>query len=210
MTVSGLTMISASRQSFQSLERQTQKRRSRRRSFGRLTARFRMRSCCRRTRISAASESLETNRDRKNRKNAEKMAIKVERSISNNEGDGQKNRIAASSAKCKENMAGWTFYQGQQILAREFNRILKQRDQAAFPGWMERASESRIPEMKSLAAGIERDRAAVTAALAYEWSNGTTEGHINRLKTLKRAMYGRAKFDLLKIKVLAGSKRGAG
>jgi transposase len=97
-----------------------------------------------------------------------------------------------------------------QILAREFNRILKQRDQAAFPGWMERASQSRIPEMKSLAAGIERDRAAVVAALAYEWSNGTTEGHINRLKTLKRAMYGRAKFDLLRIKVLAGSKRGAG
>jgi transposase len=97
-----------------------------------------------------------------------------------------------------------------QILAREFNRILKQRDQAAFTGWMERASQSRIPEMKSLAAGIERDRAAVVAALAYEWSNGTTEGHINRLKTLKRAMYGRAKFDLLRIKVLAGSKRSAG
>src|SRR5262249_26949173 len=112
MTVSGLMMISASRQSFQSLERQTQKKRSRRRSFGRLSERLRTRSCCRRTRISAASESLETNRDRKNRKNAEKMAIRVERSISD-EGDGQKNRIAASSAKCKENMAGWTFYQGQ-------------------------------------------------------------------------------------------------
>ena len=41
------------------------------------------------------------------------MAIRVERNISNNECDGQKNRIAASSAKCKENMAGWTFYQGQ-------------------------------------------------------------------------------------------------
>src|SRR5262245_34976266 len=82
-----------------------------------------------------------------------------------------------------------------QILAREFNRILKERDQAAFPGWMERASQSRIPEMKSLAAEIERDHAAVGAALTYEWSNGTTEGHINRLKTLKKAMYGRAKFD---------------
>src|SRR5262245_18540223 len=115
MTASGLMMISASRQSFQSLERQTQKRRSRRRSFGRLSERLRTRSCCRRTRISAASDSLETNRDRKNRKNAEKMAIRVERSISNNEGEGQKNRIAASSAKCKENMAGWTFYQGQVV-----------------------------------------------------------------------------------------------
>src|SRR5262245_46424163 len=112
MTVSGLTMISASGQSFQSLERQTQKRRSRRRSFGRLSERLRTRSCCRRTRISAASDSLETNRDRKNRKYAEKMAIRVERSISD-EGDGQENRIAASSAKCKGNKAGWSFYQGQ-------------------------------------------------------------------------------------------------
>lgn len=97
-----------------------------------------------------------------------------------------------------------------QILAREFNRILKQRDREAFPSWMERMSQSRIREMKSLAAGLERDRAAVAAALEYEWSSGPTEGHINRLKTLKRAMYGRAKFDLLRIKVLAGSKRGAG
>ena len=64
--------------------------------------------------------------------------------------------------------------------------------------------------MKSLASGLERDRGAVAAALKYEWSSGQTEGHINRLKTLKGAMYGRAKFDLLKIRVLAGSKRGAG
>src|SRR5262245_2312305 len=92
-----------------------------------------------------------------------------------------------------------------QILAREFNRILKQRDREAFPSWMERMSQSRIREMKSLASGLERDRAAVAAALEYEWSSGPTEGHINRLKTLKRAMYGRAKFDLLRIRVLAGS-----
>jgi transposase len=96
-----------------------------------------------------------------------------------------------------------------QLLAREFNRILKQRDQEAFPSWMERASQSRIPEMKSLASGLERDRAAVVAALTYQWSNGPTEGHINRLKTLKRAMYGRAKLDLLKIRTLANTKIGA-
>ena len=59
-----------------------------------------------------ASDILEMNRDRKNRKNAEKMAIRVERRISD-EGDGQENRIAASSVKCKENKAGWNFYQGQ-------------------------------------------------------------------------------------------------
>ena len=59
--------------------------------------------------MSVASDILEMNKDRKNRKNAEKMAIRVERSISD-EGDGRKNRIAASSAKCKENKAGWDFY----------------------------------------------------------------------------------------------------
>src|SRR5215475_3892114 len=57
-----------------------------------------------------------------------------------------------------------------RLLAQEFNRILKQRDQEAFPSWMQRASQSRIPEMKSLAAGLERDRAAVVAALTYRWS----------------------------------------
>jgi transposase len=93
-------------------------------------------------------------------------------------------------------------------LAQEFNRILKRRDQEAFPSWMERASQSRIPEMKSLASGLERDRASVVAALTYEWSNGPTEGHINRLKTLKRSMYGRAKLDLLKIRILANTTMG--
>jgi len=97
-----------------------------------------------------------------------------------------------------------------RLLAQEFNRILKQRDHEAFPSWMERASQSRIPEMKSLASGLERDHAAVVAALTYEWSNGPTEGHINRLKTLKRAMYGRAKLDLLKIRTLANTAMGAG
>lgn len=97
-----------------------------------------------------------------------------------------------------------------QIVAKEFNRILKQRDHGAFTNWMEQATQSGIPEMKKFALGLARDRAAVVAALEYEWSNGPTEGHINRLKMLKRSMYGRAKFDLLRIRTLAGTKMGAG
>jgi len=93
-----------------------------------------------------------------------------------------------------------------QIVAKEFNRILKQRDHGAFSSWMERVTQSRISEMKNFALGLDRDRAAVVAALEYEWSNGPTEGHINRLKTLKRSMYGRAKFDLLRIRILANKK----
>lgn len=51
--------------------------------------------------------------------------------------------------------------------------------------------------------GIERDRDAVRAALVEPWSTGPVEGQINRLKLLKRTMYGRAKYDLLRRRVLA-------
>ena len=49
---------------------------------------------------------------------------------------------------------------------------------------------------------VSVDEAAVKAALKYPWSNGPVEGHVNRLKTLKRQMYGRANFDLLRRRVL--------
>lgn len=50
--------------------------------------------------------------------------------------------------------------------------------------------------------GLRRDQAAVAAAMRETWSNGPTEGQINRLKTLKRQMYGRAKIDLLKARLV--------
>lgn len=50
--------------------------------------------------------------------------------------------------------------------------------------------------------GIERDRSAVEAALRLTWSQGPVEGHVNRLKTLKRQMYGKAGFTLLRQRVL--------
>jgi transposase len=49
---------------------------------------------------------------------------------------------------------------------------------------------------------LKQDEAAVKAALSLDWSNGQTEGQINRLKTLKRQMYGRAGFDLLRRRCL--------
>lgn len=57
-------------------------------------------------------------------------------------------------------------------------------------------------EMRSFATGIQQDYVAVAAALVYEWSNGQVEGQINKLKLLKRQMYGRAKLDLLKARLL--------
>jgi transposase len=59
-----------------------------------------------------------------------------------------------------------------------------------------------LPEFKSFAKGIQQDKAAVLAGLTLPWSNGPLEGHVNRLKLLKRSMYGRAKLPLLRARVL--------
>jgi transposase len=89
-----------------------------------------------------------------------------------------------------------------QQLGQRFSQILREKRAKEFDSWLKEASNSSFPEMKSFANGLIRDRDAVEAALAYQWSNGQTEGQVNRLKTLKRQMYGRAKFDLLKTRML--------
>jgi transposase len=87
-------------------------------------------------------------------------------------------------------------------LAQEFGRLVRERDRVAFDLWLRRVEQSGLAELQSFAIGLCQDRAAVEAALSSEASNGQTEGQINRLKTIKRQMYGRAKFDLLRQRVL--------
>jgi len=83
--------------------------------------------------------------------------------------------------------------------ARQFFEIIRTRDAAAWPRWLDEAQNS---PLASFARRLKRDQAAVEAALRLPWSNGMVEGHIHRLKLLKRQMYGRAGFDLLKLRVL--------
>ncbi|HEY4385094.1 MAG TPA: ISL3 family transposase [Ktedonobacteraceae bacterium] len=87
-------------------------------------------------------------------------------------------------------------------LAQEFLGLLKEQKAEQLPDWLKRAAESQIAELKSFAAGIRRDYAAVQAAFLLSWNNGIVEGHVNRLKFLKRQMFGRAHLDLLRVKVL--------
>jgi transposase len=68
--------------------------------------------------------------------------------------------------------------------------------------WLEAAQTSGLAEIQNFAVGLEKDLAAVTNAISLAWSNGQTEGQVNRLKMLKRQMYGRANFDLLRRRVL--------
>jgi transposase len=84
----------------------------------------------------------------------------------------------------------------------QFRRMMQERRAADLPGWLKEAEESGVPELKSFVLGIRQDYAAVEAAFSLEWSNGQTEGQITRLKYLKRQMYGRASFDLLRARVL--------
>ena len=59
-----------------------------------------------------------------------------------------------------------------------------------------------MPELASFAAGLRADEAAVSAALTGPWGSGQVEGQVNRLKAIKRQMFGRAGIDLLKARVM--------
>jgi transposase len=87
-------------------------------------------------------------------------------------------------------------------LARTFAGLIKARDPAGLEPWLEAAQGS---PLRDFADGLRRDLPAVRAALTLAWSTGPVEGHITRLKLLKRQMYGRAKFDLLRQRVLSAA-----
>jgi len=90
-----------------------------------------------------------------------------------------------------------------QQLVMAFLQLVRKREAESLEPWIETARASGLPELVEFAKGIVRDRAAVEAALRYKWSNGITEGHVNRLKMIKRTAYGRASFRLLRQRVLA-------
>jgi transposase len=69
--------------------------------------------------------------------------------------------------------------------------------------WIHTAIQSGIGPLIRFGYGLRKDLRAVNAAIETRWSSGQVEGHINRLKTIKRQMYGRAGFNLLRSRVLA-------
>ncbi len=80
--------------------------------------------------------------------------------------------------------------------------MLRERRGEHLDGWLARAEASGCPELQRFANGIRRDEAAVRAGLTLVWSQGPVEGQVTRLKLVKRQMYGRAKLDLLRQRVL--------
>jgi transposase len=87
-------------------------------------------------------------------------------------------------------------------LGQRFLTIVRQRQVEALDAWLADAEASGIKELRNFAQSLRRDYDPVKAALSSSWSNAQTEGHVNRLKMIKRTMYGRASFDLLAKRVL--------
>jgi transposase len=87
-------------------------------------------------------------------------------------------------------------------LANEFTALIRKQSTGTLKDWLTRAEVSPCPEVRQFAEGSRRDESAVNAAVTTRWSNGPVEGHVNRLKSIKRQMYGRAGFALLKARVV--------
>ena len=89
-----------------------------------------------------------------------------------------------------------------QHLAQAFRDMVKNRKVGDLDAWLKSAEASGTPELNGFAMGIRRDHAAVAAGIEKPWSNGQVEGQVHRLKLLKRQMYGRSGFLLLRRRVL--------
>ena len=84
----------------------------------------------------------------------------------------------------------------------DFREALASGDSRQLRYGVERVKRSEIGRIVRFAWGLTKDISAVTAAVDTEWSSGQVEGQVNRLKTLKRQLYGRAGFALLRARVL--------
>jgi transposase len=87
-------------------------------------------------------------------------------------------------------------------LIHDFTTMLRERQGERLDAWLEKAENQGISELRSFAQGLKRDYDAVKAGLTLQWSQGAVEGHVHRLKLLKRQSYGRANFETLRKRVL--------
>ncbi len=87
-------------------------------------------------------------------------------------------------------------------LVQRFASMVRSRKGEGFEGWLEESLSCGVKGFETFAIGLRRERSAVEAALSLPYSNGQTEGQINRPKLIKRQMYGRASFELLRRRFL--------
>jgi transposase len=109
--------------------------------------------------------------------------------------DDDRAALAKITGRCAELTA-------TRDLVREFADMLCRRHGERLEAWASRAKASPVSELRGFSKGLRKDWAAVTAGLTVSYSSGAVEGHVNRIKMIKRQMYGRAKPDLLRKRIL--------
>ncbi|MFG3008633.1 transposase [Streptomyces calvus] len=87
-------------------------------------------------------------------------------------------------------------------LTRAFPDLVRHQRGYLLQEWIRQAEQDAPKPMKGFAGFLRQDLDAVTSGLTLPWSSGVTKGHVNRVKTLKRAMYGRTSFELLWTRIL--------
>lgn len=87
-------------------------------------------------------------------------------------------------------------------LVQAFRAMVRERQCEKLRGWLDEVITTGVEALITFTRGVEQDFVAVFNALSLPWSSGQTEGQINRLKIVKRQMFGRANFDLLRRRVL--------
>ena len=88
------------------------------------------------------------------------------------------------------------------VLIEDFTTMLRERGGERFDAWLDRVEKQGVSELQSFANGLKKDYDAVKAGLTLEWSQGQVEGQVHRLKLIKRQMYGRGSFNILRKRVL--------
>ena len=109
---------------------------------------------------------------------------------------------ANQAAKVDAMKKDWPEFAAMRRLAMRFRGMLKSRSVGKLGVWLKDAQRSGLYAMQRFARTLQRDIDAVRSAITEPWSNNQTEGQINRLKALKRAMYGRAGPELLRARML--------
>ena len=87
-------------------------------------------------------------------------------------------------------------------LVQQFTQMLRERQGECLDDWLMQVNRSNLPELQAFATGVEKDKEAVRAGLTWWINNGVVEGHVTKLKLIKRQGYGRAGFPLLRKRVL--------
>jgi transposase len=108
-------------------------------------------------------------------------------------------RQAKMLAELKEKVTGFSLI---RYLAIRFQSLLRGRDVTKLERWLVDTKSCGIPAIVNFAKTLKIDILAVRNAVIESWSNGQTEGQINRLKLLKRAMFGRANIDLIRARMM--------